>query len=118
MRYLCLVYVEESKLDAMPRDELQALIDESLDYDEVLRRSGHYVASNALQRVETATTVRVRDRKVYTTDGPFAETRERLGGFMLIEAKDMKDAIQVVAKIPPARIGSIEVRPVMDLVHS
>ena len=118
MRYLCLVYVDEAKLDALPPNALQTLIDESLDYDEVLRRSGHYVASDALESVQTATTIRVRDGKTLTTDGPFAETKEQLGGFFMIEAKDLDDAIQVASRIPPARLGSIEVRPVMALSHS
>lgn len=118
MRYVCLVYVDEAKLDALPRSAFQALVDESLDYDEVLRRSGHYVASDALESVQTATTIRVRDGKTLTTDGPFAETKEQLGGFFLIEAKDLDDAIQVASRIPPARLGSIEVRPVMALSHS
>ncbi len=118
MKYVCLVYVEETKLDALSKSELEALVDESLDYDDVLRRSGHYVASDALQSVQTATTVRVRSGKVVTTDGPFAETKEQLGGFFLIEARDLNDAIQVASKIPPARLGSIEVRPILELKHS
>jgi hypothetical protein len=118
VRYLCLVYVEEKALDALPKAELDALVDESLDYDEVLRQGGHYVASNALQSVQTATTVRVRHGKVSTTDGPFAETKEQLGGFILIEARDLNDALRLAAKIPSARLGSLEVRPVMELHHS
>jgi len=118
MKYLCLVYIEEKKLDALSAGELQALVDEALDYDEVLRRSGHYIASDALQSVQMATTLRPRNGKVYTTDGPFAETKEQLGGFILIEAPDLNDAIEVASKIPPARLGSIEVRPVMELKHS
>jgi len=118
MKYVCLVYVEETKLDALSKSELEACVDESLDYDEVLRRSGHYIVSDALQSVQTATTVRVRSGKVVTTDGPFAETKEQLGGFFLIEARDLNDAIQVASKIPPARLGSIEVRPILELKHS
>jgi hypothetical protein len=118
MKYLCLVYVEEKTLDALPQSELQALVDESLDHDEVLRRSGHYIVSDALQSVETAKTVRVRSGRVLTTDGPFAETKEQLGGFVLIEARDLNDAVQVASKIPPARLGSIEVRPILELKHS
>jgi hypothetical protein len=89
-----------------------------LAYDEVLRRSGHYVASNALEPVRTATTVRPRHDKAFTTDGPFAETKEQLGGFILIEATDRNDAIEIASKIPPARFGSIEVRRIMELKHS
>jgi len=115
MKYLCLVYIEEKTLDAMSESGLDALIDESLAYDKVLRKSGHYLVSEALQPVQAATTVRVRNGKLSVTDGPFAETKEQLGGFFLIDARDLNDAIQVASRIPPARLGSIEVRPVMEL---
>ena len=118
MRYLCLVYADETKLDTMAASERQVLVDEAMDYMDALRRSGHYVASNALQSVQTATTVRVEDGKAFTTDGPFAETKEQLGGFILIEAKDLDDAVQVASKFPPARLGCVEVRPVRELKHS
>jgi hypothetical protein len=118
MRYLCLVYVDEKNLDALSASEMRALVDESLEYDEVLRRSGHYITSNALQRVRTAATIRLKAGKPFATDGPFAETKEQLGGFMLIEAVDMSEAVQVASKIPVARLGCIEVRPVQDLTHS
>jgi hypothetical protein len=115
MKYLCLIYFEEKKLDALSKTELDALIDEALAYDEVLRKSGHYLVSDALQSVQTATTVRVQNGKVSITDGPFAETKEQLGGFILIDARDLDDAIQVASKIPPARLGSVEVRPIEEL---
>jgi hypothetical protein len=108
MKYLCLVYMEEKTLDAVPDSECMA-------YGESLRKSGRYLAAEALQRVDTATTVRVRDGRVSLTDGPFAETKEQLAGFYLIDAKDLDEAVQVAAKIPPARVGSIEVRPVREL---
>jgi hypothetical protein len=108
MKYLCLVYMEEKTLDAVPDRDCMA-------YGESLRKSGRYIAAEALQRVDTATTVRVRDSKVSLTDGPFAETKEQLAGFYLIDAKDLDDAVQMAAKIPPARVGSIEVRPVREL---
>jgi len=108
MKYLCLVYMEEKTLDAVPDSECMA-------YGESLRKSGRYIAAEALQRVDTATTVRVRDARVSLTDGPFAETKEQLAGFYLIDAKDLDEAVQVAAKIPPARVGSIEVRPVREL---
>jgi hypothetical protein len=92
-----------------------ACTEESLAYDEALRRTGHLLAAQALQPVETATTIRVRNGKLSTTDGPFAETKEQLGGFLLIEARDLNDAIQVAAKIPMGRRGSIEVRPIKEL---
>ena len=115
MQYLCLFYGEEKALDALSKDEMQDLVDESLAYDEVLRKSGHYLESAALQRVETGKTVRVRNRKMAITDGPFAETKEQLLGFILIDARDLNDAVQVAAKIPSASTGSIEVRPVLEL---
>ncbi len=115
MKYLCLVYLEEKKLNGLSQSESKALIKDSLAYDDVLRKSGHYVASDALQPVQEATTVRLQNGKVLVTDGPFAETKEQLGGFILINARDLNDAIQVAAKIPPGRLGCIEVRPIMEL---
>src|ERR1700681_1305801 len=108
MKYLCLVYLDAKKLDAVPDSECKACVDS-------LRKSGHHIAAEALQSVDTATTVRVRNGKVSMTDGPFAEPKEQLAGFYLIEARDLNDAIQVASKIPPAREGSVEVRPVREL---
>jgi hypothetical protein len=108
MKYLCLVYLEEQKLHAVPDRECVAC-------GQGLRDSGVLLAAEALQPVDTATTVRVRNGKLSVTDGPFAETKEALAGFYLIDARDLNDAIQVAAKIPPAREGSIEVRPVREL---
>ena len=115
MKYLCLVYSEERILDAMPKSEFEVFSDEHVVVDEELRKSGHSLVAEALQPVHTATTVRVRNGKLSTTDGPFAETKEQLGGFYLIEARDLNDAIQAAARIPAAHLGSIEVRPVWDL---
>ncbi len=115
MKYLCLVYLEEAKRNALPKSELDALVAEHLTYDDTLRKSGHFIVAEALQSVQAATTVRVRNGKVSTTDGPFAETKEQLGGFFLIDARDLDDAIQVASKIPSARVGSIEVRPIWEL---
>jgi len=108
MKYLCLVYLGEQKLHAVPDRECA-------DCGTGLRNRGVLIAAEALQPVETATTVRVRHGKVSVTDGPFAETKEQLAGFYLIEARDLNDAIQVASKIPPAREGSVEVRPVREL---
>src|SRR5687767_11527649 len=108
MRYLCLVYHEEEQVDCLPDDEYNAIIDEVIDYREELRRGGHYLVSSPLQSVTTATTIRVRNGKVTITDGPFAETKEQLGGFYLIEATDLNEAIRLASHMPPARIGSIE----------
>jgi hypothetical protein len=114
MKYLCLIYDEEAKLNAMSKAEFEALMGEFFAYTNSIRSSGQYVAGNALQPVNTATTVRVRNGKVSTTDGPFAETKEQLGGYYLIEAKDLNEAIQVASRIPSARLGSIEVRPIQE----
>lgn len=108
MKYLCLVYLESQKMHAVPDRECQACGDG-------LRNEGVLVAAEALQPVETATTVRVRHGKTVITDGPFAETKEQLAGFYLIDADNLDDAIRVAAKIPPAREGAIEVRPVRQL---
>ena len=112
MRYLCLIYDEEKKLGAMSKGESDAFMGEYFAFTEDIKKSGHYVGGNALQPVGTATSVRVRGGKMSTTDGPFAETKEQLGGYYLIEAKDLNDAIQVASRIPGAKTGSIEVRPV------
>jgi len=118
MKFMFLIYHDENVLHALPEKEMQALIDSALDYDEEIRQSGHYIVSNALQPAGTARTIRVHGGKVSTTDGPFAETKEQLGGFFLIEAKDMDEACEVASRFPPARIGIIEVRPVQELTHS
>jgi hypothetical protein len=115
MRYVCLVYLVERDMNAMTTREADVCVEESLAYDEALRQGGQLVVAHALQAVETATTVRVRGGKVSATDGPFAETTEQLGGFMLIEARDLNEALQVAARIPMARRGSIEVRPIKEL---
>ena len=107
MKYLCLVYLEEQKLHAVPDSECAVC-------GAGFRKSGLLIAAEALQPIETATTVRVRNGKVSMTDGPFAETKETLGGFFLINARDLNDALQVASKWPSARIGSIEVRPIED----
>ena len=115
MKYICLVYLVEKEMDAMTKKEADTCTEESLAYDEVLQKAGHLIAAHALQPVEAATTIRVRNGKLSTTDGPFAETKEQLGGFILIEARDLNDALQVAARIPMARGGSIEVRPIKEI---
>jgi hypothetical protein len=114
MKYLCLIYENEKNWETMPPAESEAIMNQYFSFTEEIRKNGKYVAGEALQPTGTATTVRVRNGKVSTTDGPFAETKEQLGGFYMIEASDLNDAIQVAAKIPSARLGSIEVRPVVD----
>ncbi|HYO46291.1 MAG TPA: YciI family protein [Gemmatimonadota bacterium] len=114
MRYLCLIYDEEKTLEEMSKSESDATMGEYFGFTEGIQKSGHYIGGEALQPIQTTTTVRVRKGKVSTTDGPFAETKEQLGGYYLINAKDLDDAIQVAAKIPSARLGSVEVRPIME----
>ena len=114
MRYLCLMYYDESKHAALSRGEAEALQAEAREYVEELRRGGHYIASDALQSVRTATTLRPGNGRLSTTDGPFAETKEQLGGFILIEARDLNDAIRLASRMPPARLGCVEVRPVKE----
>jgi len=108
MKYLCLVYGEEQAMQAMDDRHCVA-------FDEEVRKSGHCIASEALQPVASATTVRVRNGKASVTDGPFAETKECLAGFYMIEARDLNEAIQIASRIPPAQVGSIEVRPIRPI---
>jgi hypothetical protein len=112
MKYLCLAYEQESLFDRMPRDEWDALRRETMAYVDDLTRSGTLIVAHPLKSVRTAATVRVRDGRVTTTDGPFAETKETLGGFFLIEARDLNEAIRIASRWPSARMGSIEVRPI------
>ena len=114
MQYMLLIYDPEKVWADLPKEESQKLFAEYMQFTADIKKSGHFVAGDPLQPTTTATTVRVRSGKTQTTDGPFAETKEQLGGYYLIEAKDLNDAIQVAAKIPSARYGSIEVRPIME----
>jgi len=114
MKYICLAYEEETSLNALSTEEWTALRKETLDYVDELRNNGHLLSAEPLQSVKTASTVRVRGGKVSITDGPFAETKETLGGFFLINARDLNEAIQIASKWPSARLGSIEVRPIED----
>ncbi|HXK12523.1 MAG TPA: YciI family protein [Vicinamibacteria bacterium] len=113
MKYLLLIYESESVGNGLSEAERGKIFQEYMDYSRGIRRSGNYLGGQALQPVSSATTVRVKDGKTLTTDGPFAETREQLGGFFLVEAKDLDEAIRLAAGIPGARTGSIEVRPIM-----
>jgi len=114
MRYLCLIYDEEKKMAAMSKGEQDAFMGEYFAFTEDVKKSGHYIGGEALQPVGTATTVRVRSGKMSTTDGPFAETKEQLGGYYLINAKDLNDALQVASRIPSAKTGTVEVRPIQE----
>jgi hypothetical protein len=116
MRYLCLLYENEQLWATMSEAEANAAMGEYFAFTDTYRESGQVLGGEPLQPTATATTVRVRNGKVSTTDGPFAETREQLGGYYLIEAKDLNEAIQIAAKIPAARSGSVEVRPIMEVM--
>ena len=108
MKYLCLVYLDEKRLPELPDEDC-------VDFDTAIRNSGHCLASEALESVQTATTVRMRNGKVSITDGPFAETKEQLAGFYMIEAQDLDEAVKIASDIPPARVGCIEVRPIRPI---
>ena len=112
MKYLCLIYQDESIAQKLPKAEFEKIHGEYLALTDELKKSGRLLGNNRLQPTSTATTVRVRNGTVMTTDGPFAETKEQLGGYFLIEGRDLNETIQIAAKIPSARFGSIEVRPV------
>ncbi|HEU0225766.1 MAG TPA: YciI family protein [Steroidobacteraceae bacterium] len=115
VQYLCLIYSEESQWPKLPRPEYERVYGEYLAYTDDVRRSGHLRGGHPLEPTSAATTVRVRNGRISTTDGPFAETKEQLGGYYLLEAKDLNEAIQLAARIPGARYGCIEVRPVMEM---
>jgi hypothetical protein len=115
MKYLCLIFSDPKEAERLFDRDWKALEAEHLAYDETLRRSGHFIAAEALQPAEAVTTVRVRNGKLSVTDGPFIETKEQLGGFFLIVARDLNEAILLASKIPSARLGSVEVRPVREL---
>lgn len=112
MQYILLIYHSEASFAALSRDDVSAVYREYGDFTQSLARSGNFKAGDELKPTSTATTVRVRRGKVETTDGPFAETREQLGGFYLIEARDLDEAIAIAARVPSARDGSIEIRPI------
>jgi hypothetical protein len=113
MKYLCLIYDNEQNWSHYTKNQGDSMMAEYGTFTEDIQKSGHMIGGEALQPTNTATTVRVRNGKVSTTDGPFAETKEQLGGYYLIEGKDLNDAIQVAARIPGAKTGSVEVRPIM-----
>ncbi|MGH7573988.1 MAG: YciI family protein [Longimicrobiales bacterium] len=117
MKYLCLIYNDETKLDAMSTADFDAFCGEHIAYEDELRKDGQLIVAEPLESVQTATTVRVRSEKVSITDGPFTETSEQLGGIFLIDARDLNDAIRIASKIPSARLGTIEVRPVRELTE-
>jgi hypothetical protein len=113
MKYLLLIYDNEATFANLSQAEQLQIFEEYMDYSRRIKKDGNYVAGEALEPISTATSVRVKDGKTVTTDGPFAETREQLGGFYLVEAKDLDEAIKLATGIPAARTGTIEVRPIM-----
>jgi hypothetical protein len=115
MQYVCLVYCEPGAFDRMSEEEQRTLNRDSLAYDRELQRNGHFIHANALQSTETAITLRVRDNRMSSSDGPFAETKEHLCGFILIEAAGRDEAMRIASAIPMAKYGSIEIRPVYDI---
>ncbi|PWT85047.1 MAG: dehydrogenase [Blastocatellia bacterium] len=115
-RYLCLIYLNEQEMDAMPATEMNDLNGRHLDFNDALRKSGHFIVAEALQPASQTACIRVRKGKVTVTDGPFAETKELVAGFYLIEADDLREAIDIAARIPSAGFGTVEVRPARQLV--
>jgi hypothetical protein len=114
MKYLCLIYSDETQWPKLPKEDTDRMLAEYGAFGESIKKGGQWIAGHRLQPTHTATTVRIRDGKLSTTDGPFAETKEQLGGFYMIEARDLNEAIQIGSRIPGARVGSIEVRPVWE----
>ena len=117
MRYFCLGYIEEKKWDTMSESERNAMLDECFAYDDVLRKNGHFAGGEALQSARNAITLRWQNGKVSTTDGPYAETKEQLGGILVLEATDLNQAIQLMSKHPGVKAGPFEIRPAADLTE-
>ena len=115
MKYICLGYIEPNKFETMSESERNAMLDECFTYDDVLRKNGNFAGGEALQSAHTATTLRWRNGKVSVTDGPYAETKEQLGGILILEAKDLDHAIQLMSKHPGVKAGPFEIRPAADL---
>ena len=118
MKFMCLAYEEEETLNALSASEWDALRTETIDYVEALRRNGHLISTYALQTVRRAATVQVRNGQRLVTDGPFAEAKELIGGFFLIEARDRDEALELAARWPSARFGTIEVRPIDEVLRT
>ena len=115
MKYICLGYIEPGKFENMPERERNAMVDECFTYDDVLRKNGHFAGGDGLQPPNNAVTLRFRDGKVSVTDGPYAETKEQIGGILILEANDLNHAIQLMSKHPGVRAGPFEIRPAADL---
>ena len=117
MKYICLGYMEEKKWETMTEGERNAFVDECFAYDDELKRNGHYVGGEALDSSNNATTLRYRNGKISITDGPYTETKEQLGGILILEARDLNHAIQLMSKHPGVRGGLFEIRPAVDLTE-
>jgi hypothetical protein len=115
MKYICLGYIEEGKFEAMSEGERNAMLDECFAYDDELRKGGHFVGGEGLQSARNATTLRYRSGMVSVTDGPYAETKEQLGGILILEARDLNHAIQLMSKHPGVMFGPFEIRPAEDM---
>lgn len=115
MKYICLGYIEPNKLESLSDSERNAMVDECFTYDDVLRKNGHFAGGEALQNAASAVTLRWKDGKVAVTDGPYAETKEQLGGILILEARDLNHAIQLMSKHPGVKAGPFEIRPAADL---
>jgi len=115
MKYVCLGYIEPGKFENMTENERNAMVDSCFTYDDVLRRNGHFAGGEALQPPSGAVTLRARDGKVTVTDGPYAETKEQIGGILILEARDLNHAIQLMSKHPGVQAGPFEIRPAADL---
>jgi hypothetical protein len=117
MKYICLGYIEEKKWETMPENERNAMMDECFAYDDVLRKNGHFGGGEALQSPRNATTLRWKNGRVSIADGPYAETKEQLGGILVLEAGDLNHAIQLMSKHPGVKAGPFEIRPAADLTE-
>jgi hypothetical protein len=117
MKYICLGYIEPNKFETMSESERNAMLDECLRYDDELRKNAHFAGGEALQGANTATTLRWKNGKVTVTDGPYAETKEQLGGILVLEARDLNHAIQLMSKHPGVKAGPFEIRPAADLTE-
>ena len=115
MKYVCLGYIDPNKLENFTEEELHAMMDECFDYDDELRNNGHFAGGDALQPPQSAATLRWQDGKVAITDGPYAETKEQIGGILILEARDLNHAIQLMSKHPGVKAGPFEIRPAADL---
>ena len=115
MKYICLGYIEPSKFESMSESERNAMVDECLAYDDELRKKVHFAGGEALQGPQTATTLRWKNGKASITDGPYAETKEQIGGILILEARDLNHAIQLMSKHPGVKAGPFEIRPAADL---